>query len=163
MEKVFQKLVGHFDVPMIIVTTAFGEQRAGCLVGFSTQCSIEPPRFLICSSERNFTYSVLQNATHYAVHFITQEHMKLAELFGSVSGSSVDKFKQCGWHKHEETGVPILDDVHQWFVGKILERQKFGGDHMLILCEPIDGEYKDAESAPITFSQVKHLEPGHEP
>jgi flavin reductase (DIM6/NTAB) family NADH-FMN oxidoreductase RutF len=161
-EKAFGKIALHFDVPMIIVTTAFGEQRAGCLVGFSTHCSVHPPRFLMCSSEKNFTYSVLQNATHMAVHFISQEHMQLAELFGGTSGHSNDKFAQCKWTPHAETGVPILDGVRQWFVGHIIERHK-PGDHMLLITEPVDAKYEELESDPIRFLQVRHLEPGHEP
>ncbi len=40
-------LVTEIDYPMFIVTAAAGGRRAGCLVGFTTQCSIHPPRFLI--------------------------------------------------------------------------------------------------------------------
>ena len=38
--KRFQELADHFDYPMFIVTAAVGDRRAGCLVGFCTQCSI---------------------------------------------------------------------------------------------------------------------------
>ena len=30
---------------MVVVTTAQGDERAGCLVGFHAQSSIEPPRY----------------------------------------------------------------------------------------------------------------------
>ena len=35
------------------VTTATDGAQAGCLVGFSTQCSIEPPRFGVWLSKLN--------------------------------------------------------------------------------------------------------------
>ena len=41
----FESIVGRIDYPMYIVTALVGEERDGCLVGFTTQCSIEPPRF----------------------------------------------------------------------------------------------------------------------
>ena len=44
------ELVSELDYPMFIVTCADERERAGCLVGFATQCSIDPPRFLVCLS-----------------------------------------------------------------------------------------------------------------
>lgn len=157
----FQKIATHRDFAMIIVTTAFGEQKAGCLVGFATQCSVDPPRFLICSSEKNFTYHVLGNADHLAVHVLSQEHMHLAELFGGESGHSTDKFAQCKWHLGEH-GIPLLDECAQWFIGHIVERHKLG-DHTAMVVEPAAGHFEPLPSAPIMFQQVRHLEPGHEP
>ncbi|MGH2689045.1 MAG: flavin reductase [Actinomycetota bacterium] len=44
------------DVAMYIVTVASASGPSGCLVGFSTQCSIKPPRLLVCLSEKDHTY-----------------------------------------------------------------------------------------------------------
>jgi len=35
---------------MIIITAAADGVLGGCLVGFQTQCSIDPARFLVCLS-----------------------------------------------------------------------------------------------------------------
>ena len=48
----FERLVGQLDYPMFIVTTQVEGRRAGCLVGFASQFSIDPPRFLIGLSKR---------------------------------------------------------------------------------------------------------------
>ncbi|HEV3001376.1 MAG TPA: flavin reductase, partial [Solirubrobacteraceae bacterium] len=52
------ELVSDLDYPMFIVTATNGRERAGCLVGFATQTSIRPGRFLVCLSEKNRTYRV---------------------------------------------------------------------------------------------------------
>jgi hypothetical protein len=39
----FQEVVATLDYPMYIVTTAVGEERAGCLIGLTSQCSIDAP------------------------------------------------------------------------------------------------------------------------
>jgi flavin reductase (DIM6/NTAB) family NADH-FMN oxidoreductase RutF len=57
--RAFSALVGDLEAPMSIVTVQAGRDRAGCLVGFSTQTSINPPRFLVCLSRRNHTYNVV--------------------------------------------------------------------------------------------------------
>ena len=39
----FVELAREIDYVMYVVTAAAGEERAGCLVGFTTQTSIHPP------------------------------------------------------------------------------------------------------------------------
>lgn len=51
----FDTLIGSLDYPMFIVTTAAGDDVAGCLVGFATQTSIDPPLVLVCLSRANRT------------------------------------------------------------------------------------------------------------
>jgi flavin reductase (DIM6/NTAB) family NADH-FMN oxidoreductase RutF len=58
----FESLVGELDYPMLIVPATGGGERDGCLVGFATQCSIHPARFLACVSDKNRTYRIAQEA-----------------------------------------------------------------------------------------------------
>ena len=124
----FDGLVAVLDYPMFVVTVRAGEHRAGCLVGFASQASIRPPRFLVGISQRNYTFRIAQDATHLAVHVLSRRHVALAELFGSQTGDQVDKFSQCAWHSGP-FGVPILDDAAAWFVGEVIDRFAFG-DHV---------------------------------
>jgi len=57
----FDALVGGLDYPMFIVTAAAGGEREGCLVGFATQSSIDPPRFVVCLSKNNRTYRMAKD------------------------------------------------------------------------------------------------------
>ena len=66
----FEKLVSMLDYPMYVVTTRVGDESAGCLVGFTSQVSIGPPRFLVGLSEKNHTYRVAQGRDHLAVHLV---------------------------------------------------------------------------------------------
>ena len=52
----FEQMVSLLDYPMYVVTTRADGQSAGCLVGFTSQVSIEPRRFLVGLSKRNHTY-----------------------------------------------------------------------------------------------------------
>ena len=58
------------DYPMYVVTAAAGEQRSGCLVGFGSQVSIDPPRWLVCISVVNHTHPVAEAADVLAVHLL---------------------------------------------------------------------------------------------
>ena len=54
----FEAIMSDVDPPSYVVTAADGDDRAGCLVGFATQCSIDPPRFGVWLSKLNRTYRV---------------------------------------------------------------------------------------------------------
>ena len=159
--KTFNSLMAELDYPMFIVTTVAADgERAGCLIGFATQISIKPPRFLAGLSNKNRTYRVARRAEHLGVHYVPADGVELAELFGSETGDEVDKFERCEWHEGP-AGVPILEGLPNWFVGRIVERVE-AGDHAAIVLEPVAGE-RQAEEEELTFHRAKRIEPGHAP
>ena len=154
------ELVSELDYPMFIVTAAARGERAGCLVGFTTQCSIDPPRFLVCLSDKNRTFRVAQEATVLVVHMVPTEARELANLFGEETGDEVDKFMRCSWRPGPED-TPILDECGNWFAGRILERVP-AGDHHVFLLEPFEGA-SDPGERQFDFHRAKRMDPGHEP
>lgn len=157
----FDRIAGLLNYPMFVVTTRVGDERAGCLVGFASQVSIHPPRFLVGLSKRNHTYrTAALGATHLAVHLLTLDQVGLARLFGSQTGDEVDKFAQCAWSDGPE-GMPILSGAAAWFVGTVLGRHDLG-DHVGHLTEPVAGRAPDSLGRLVTFADVRDLEPGHE-
>lgn len=156
----FNQLATKLDYSMFIVTAAADGERAGCLVGFASQVSIHPSRFLACLSVKNRTFRVAQNADVLVVHFVPEEATDLAELFGGETGDEVDKFERCCWHEGPG-GAPILADLENWFAGQVLQRLDLG-DHQGFLLDPIEGQAGEGEH-PLTFHRAKRIEPGHEP
>lgn len=154
----FDGFVRGLDYPMFVVTTGHGGERAGCLVGFTTQASIDPPRMLVCLSRVNRTYAVARDAALLAVHVLDPSARELAELFGGETGDEVDKFARCRWTDGPD-GVPLLEDCPRRMVGRVLERQEYG-DHVGFLLEPfrVDG----VEPTPsIGYADVEDVEAGH--
>jgi flavin reductase (DIM6/NTAB) family NADH-FMN oxidoreductase RutF len=156
----FQKLVSRLDYPLFIATVAVGEERDGCLIGFATQCSIDPPRFLACISDKNRTFRLAERAETMAVHFLPEDARVLAELFGGETGDEVDKLAQVEWSPGPG-GAPVLADCPNWFVGRILERFDLG-DHRGHLLEPLEAQ-AERDQAELGFQDAKDIEPGHEP
>jgi flavin reductase (DIM6/NTAB) family NADH-FMN oxidoreductase RutF len=158
-DETFQRLVAQLDYPMFIATVAADGERAGCLVGFATQCSIHPPRFLAGISDKNRTYRVARGAGSMAVHLVPESATELAELFGGETGDELDKFERCDWRPGPE-GVPLLDGCPNRFVGRIVERVEFG-DHLGMVLEPFFAE-EDERSGQLGFHRAKRIDPGHE-
>ncbi len=156
----FHRLVATLDYPMFIVTTEGDGTRAGCLVGFTTQCSISPARFIVFLSEKNHTCRTARAASHLGVHALQEDDGPLARLFGHQTGDEVDKFARCRWSPGPHQ-VPILDGCDGWFVGRVLGHVE-GGDHLGFVLEPVEAEPAE-EADSLGFQSVKGMQPGHEP
>ena len=159
VEKTVQRLVASLNYPVVIVTVAAGQRRSGCLVGFWTQCSIHPPRFLICISDKNATHAVATEADVLALHLLGPEDRELSELFGEETGDEIDKFTRCGWDVGPD-GVPLLRDCAGYIAGRVLRRDDVG-DHTAFLIEPVAAEQRRPFQQ-LGFQDVKEMEPGHE-
>jgi flavin reductase (DIM6/NTAB) family NADH-FMN oxidoreductase RutF len=154
----FEGIVGDLEYPMFIVTARAGDEPLGCLVGFTTQASIDPPRFIACLSHNNRTYRLGKDAPALGVHAVPADAGDLAELFGGETADEVDKFARTAWHEGPER-VPVLDRCQNWFVGRVLARWEVG-DHDAFLLEPLTGSAGD--QAEFTFHRAKRIDPGHE-
>jgi flavin reductase (DIM6/NTAB) family NADH-FMN oxidoreductase RutF len=142
---------------IVTVLTPDGE-RDGCLIGFASQCSVKPPRFIACISKANRTFDAVQAADALVVHFLGRAQLPLAELFGGETGDEVDKFELCSW-SDGPFGIPVLDDVPGWFAGRILQRQD-AGDHVALLLDLLQAEDRRGP-LDLGFQAVKRIDPGH--
>ena len=151
-------IAADLEYPMAVVTTAHGGERAGCLIGFSSQCSIDPPLVVVWLSVRNHTTRVARGASSLLVHFLAREDRPLAELFGTETGDEVDKFARCRWEDGPE-GMPLLTDCTRWVAGHVVDRFRTGDHvgHLLRLFDGAAGEW----TGQLGFQAVKDLEPGH--
>jgi flavin reductase (DIM6/NTAB) family NADH-FMN oxidoreductase RutF len=154
----FNTVMNGIDYPMFVVTTTDGERRAGCMVGFTTQTSVHPPRMLVCLSQKNHTHEVALRADLLGVHVLDPDDGPLAELFGGETGDEVDKFARVAWTEGPG-GVPLVDECPRRFVGRILARHDLG-DHTGFLLDPLTAHGEDAEPA-LGFQQVKDIDAGH--
>jgi flavin reductase (DIM6/NTAB) family NADH-FMN oxidoreductase RutF len=144
---------------MFIVTVLGRDgERDGCLIGFATQCSVNPPRFIACISKQNRTFDAVRQADAVVVHFLGSDQCELAELFGGQTGDEVDKFELCEW-RAGPGGIPVLDDVPGWFAGRVLECFD-GGDHVALLLDPVEAEDRGG-ALDLGFQAVKPIDPGH--
>lgn len=153
--------IDRLDPDMCVVTAAVDGDRAGCLVGFASQCSIEPVRYVVWLSKANRTYRVARGASRLAVHLLTRDQRDLAELFGGETGDRTDKFARV--RTREETGgAVVLEDAAAWFAGTVVARTD-GGDHVGFVLEPEAwGARADTGSTPLLrLSDATSISPGH--
>jgi len=160
IEEDFARLAGQLDYSLFIVTAAHGDERDGCLIGFATQVSIYPSRFLACLSVKNRTYRLAAQAATLVVHPVPDDAEELAVLFGGETGDEVDKFARCRWEPGPG-GIPVLSDIDNWFAGRVLGHVGFG-DHVGFVLAPTVVHHSGAHDT-LTFRRGPAIEPGHAP
>jgi flavin reductase (DIM6/NTAB) family NADH-FMN oxidoreductase RutF len=153
----FEAIMGDVDPPSYVVTAADGEDRAGCLVGFATQCSFDPPRFGVWLSKLNRTYRVARSSKSLVVHLLRDGDADLARHFGGETGDDVDKFASVAWSPGPE-GCPVIERL-DWFAGSIVERLDMG-DHVAFVLAPSGGRRQRA-GPQLSKAGLGDLEAGH--
>jgi flavin reductase (DIM6/NTAB) family NADH-FMN oxidoreductase RutF len=157
----FDELVAAMDGAMVVLTAAVGDERDGCLVGFHSQCSIEPRRYAVWLSKANRTHDIAQRSRHLAVHLLGPDDHDLAELFGGQTGDVTDKLAQCQWEPGLG-GVPLLSRCPARFVGRVVESASGVGDHDLFVLDLTQATTVGVPDAPLRLSAVTDIDPGHE-
>ena len=160
MRTAFDELVARADPAMVILTTVAGDERSGCLVGFHSQCSIDPPRYAVWVSRANHTFAVAAHAQVFGVHFVPAARRDLAELFGGETGDVVDKLARCDWTEGPG-GVPVLDGCPDRFVGELVEWIEGDADHACLVVGPVEAAAGD-EAALLHLADVTDIAAGHE-
>jgi flavin reductase (DIM6/NTAB) family NADH-FMN oxidoreductase RutF len=156
----FGAIMSALDTPLVVVTAAQAQEKAGCLVGFHCQSSIEPSRYCVWLSKANHTYRVALGSTHLAIHFLTSADLWLAERFGTLTGDRTDKF--AGLPVRPGPGqAPVLEQCSHWLAARRGTLLDEGGDHVCLITEPV-AVHADGPFEPLRLSQAAHLEPGHD-
>lgn len=155
------RIAAGLDYPMVVVTACFEGRKAGCLVGFSTQCSIDPFRYLVMVSKANRTFEIASQSPALAVHFLSKDQLGLAKRFGEKTGDDVDKFTGLEWHEGPHH-VPILANVERWLAGPITAvLPDVMGDHQGFVIEPTKAQ-GGPWAGQLGFQAVQNLDAGHD-
>jgi flavin reductase (DIM6/NTAB) family NADH-FMN oxidoreductase RutF len=152
--------MASLDVPMIVVTASDGVRRAGCLVGFSGQSSIDPPRYVIYLAKVNHTHRVARQATHLMVHFLSHDQLDLARHFGELTGDQTAKFDSVRWTPGPDGVTPRLTECRTYIWANIEHRHHRDGDHSAFVVAPISTRTA-RNFAPLRFHDVCDFHPGH--
>lgn len=147
------------DYPYYLLTVrASDEEMSGCLAGFVTQCSIDPPNFLACISRLNHTLGVALRASAMGLHLLGKDQLDMARLFGEETGDVVDKFADIDW-RIGTTGAPLLADVSLALEATILDHFSVG-DHEAFLVRAVRAVPGPGQGL-LTHRAGPQLHPGH--
>lgn len=149
----------RIDFPYYVVTVRTPDgDMSGCLAGFVTQCSINPPNFLVCVAKVNHTFEVADRSSAMGLHLLGEDQTELARIFGEETGDLVDKFAQCDW-RLGATGAPLLVESAVALEGHILGHFS-AGDHEAYLVRA-ERAVEGSHGGLLTYRDAPHFHPGH--
>jgi flavin reductase (DIM6/NTAB) family NADH-FMN oxidoreductase RutF len=162
----YDELVGSTDPVLLVVMAAAGDQRDGCLVGFHSQCGIEPRRHALWMSKANRTTRLVsdERCTHVGVHLLRADQHELARHFGAVTGDEVDKMAGVAVTPGP-AGTALLSACTNGFVARKVRLTEVDADHLCLVVEPTE-VFGASGRPPIEWlhqSQVSDLVAGHAP
>jgi flavin reductase (DIM6/NTAB) family NADH-FMN oxidoreductase RutF len=102
---------------------------------------------------------VALRSSHLAVHFLTAGDLPLAELFGTQTGDTVDKFAGLPVAPGPG-GAPVLEQCPNWLVARRTALLDEGGDHVCVVTEPV-AAHTSGPFNPLRVAEAAHLKPGH--
>jgi len=155
----FDTLMASTDPPLIVVTTVAEDERAGCLVGFHAQSSIDPQHYCVWLSKANHTYRVALRAEDFAVHFLTADDLPIAQRFGTLSGEDTDKFAGLDVDV-DEHGVPLLTACPNRISLERIAMLDDGSDHVCLTTR-VSPAQTTGSFTPLRVSSATRLVPGH--
>jgi flavin reductase (DIM6/NTAB) family NADH-FMN oxidoreductase RutF len=147
------------DYPYYVVTVRSTDaDMSGCLAGFVTQCSIDPPNFLVCISKANHTFGIAQRSPGIGLHLLGADQIALARLFGEETGDTLDKFASVDW-RLGATGAPLLVDSAVSLEGRVLGHFSVG-DHEAFLIRGVRA-VSGGHDGLLTHRGAPAMRPGH--
>ncbi len=152
-------LFERVDYPLYVVTVRSPDaEMSGCLAGFVTQCSIDPPNFLVCISKANHTLAVAERSAGMGLHLLGRDQVDLARLFAEETGDLVDKFASLDW-RLGSTGAPLLVESAVSMEGTVLGHFSVG-DHVAFLVRGVRAVGGGCDGL-LTYRRAPPLHPGH--
>lgn len=149
--------VVDYSYYVVTVRSTDGDM-SGCLAGFVTQCSIEPPNFLVCISKANHTFDIAQRSPSIGLHLLGADQIAVARLFGEETGDTVDKFASVDW-RLGATGAPLLVDSAVSLEGRVLGHFSVG-DHEAFLTRGVRA-VSGGHDGLLTHRDAPAMRPGH--
>ncbi|MFF5253305.1 flavin reductase family protein [Streptomyces leeuwenhoekii] len=121
----------------VAVITAGGERGpAGFTATSLASVSAEPPMVSFGVATGASSWPAIAAAGHVGVHLLGEHQRELAATFAR---SGADRFgPSTAWREGPE-GVPVLDGVLAWLVGRVVARVP-AGDHRVVLAEVVHGD-----------------------
>ncbi|MEW1860349.1 flavin reductase family protein [Streptomyces sp. NPDC088194] len=133
---VFRSVFRRHAAGVAVVTAQGVRGPVGFTATSLVSVAVEPPLFSFGVSVGSSCWPALSTAEHVGVHVLGDHQRELAAVFAR---SGADRFgPPTGWSPGPH-GVPLLDGVAAWLVGRVVGRVP-AGDHRIVVARAVAGD-----------------------
>lgn len=145
--KAFRRALGNFatGITVITATTPSGE-KTGVTANSFNSVSLDPALILWSIDKRSGSFSIFQEASHFAVNILAADQIDISNHFARPSD---DKFAGIEYTKGHGD-APLLPDTAACFQCEAYETVD-GGDHWILIGKVV--AFEDAGRAPLVYHQ----------
>jgi 3-hydroxy-9,10-secoandrosta-1,3,5(10)-triene-9,17-dione monooxygenase reductase component len=148
--RAFRDALGQFATGVTVITTRTADGgRAGLTSNSFNSVSLTPPLVLWSLALTSTNLAAFVDATHFAVHVLTEEQRDVANQFARKGG---DKFEGLDIHAGVG-GLPLLPRCAAQFQCRKVAQYE-GGDHLIFIGEVL--EFESTSSPPLLFHQGRY-------
>jgi flavin reductase (DIM6/NTAB) family NADH-FMN oxidoreductase RutF len=145
-------VLGKLVAGLYIVTLKDGEEEAGFLASWVQQAGFEPPCITIAfNKERTKHFSLLVGSGKLVLNIMAKENGKTMSAFFKPPAEGKSIFDDLDTHT-DKTGIPILKDSIGYLECEYRSEMQ-SGDHIIILCEVINGKLTNSEFEPAVHTR----------
>jgi flavin reductase (DIM6/NTAB) family NADH-FMN oxidoreductase RutF len=116
-----------------VVTTQYGERRAGVTASSFTSVTLEPPTILVCLQDHIETYKLIEESGVFGVSILKSDQAQWSKQFAGFIElpEGADRFYGVETVK-QATGVPILKDAVAWMDCKLSTIYRAGSTGIVV-------------------------------
>ncbi len=145
--RAFRRALGNFATGVTVVTACADDgSRVGVTANSFNSVSLDPPLVLWSIDKRSGSYSVFEQATHFAVNILAADQIALSNRFARPGE---DKFAGLDYDAGAG-GAPLLHDCSARFQCEKYQ-QTDGGDHWILIGRVV--AFDDFGRAPLVYHQ----------
>ncbi len=143
----FRRALGNFATGVTIITAQNAQgEKVGVTANSFNSVSLDPPLILWSIDKKSSSFSVFEEATHFAVNILSGSQIDLSNKF---SRRNVDKFEGTSYQLGAGQ-APLLDHCSAVFE---CERHQIieGGDHWIMIGKVVN--FHDEGRSPLVYHQ----------
>ncbi|ACO79378.1 Flavin reductase domain protein [Azotobacter vinelandii CA] len=145
--RAFRRALGNFATGITVVSAATDSGRlAGVTANSFNSVSLDPPLVLWSIDKRSSSFSVFEEATHFAVNILAADQIDLSNHFARPQG---DKFSSVVYEPGL-SGAPLFSDCSARFQCEKYQIVE-GGDHWVLIGKVV--AFDDFGRAPLLYHQ----------
>ncbi|NNF64992.1 MAG: flavin reductase family protein [Acidimicrobiia bacterium] len=139
----FKGIVGSFATGVTVVTASHGDNRQGMTVSSFASISLDPLLVMVSLRPSKETPQLITTSGRFAVNMLAAEQQAISNRF--AYGDPEDLFDDVPL-LHDDP--PVIAGTIGYFVCRLVDTHE-GGDHVLYMGEPIEGEM--FEGSPLMY------------
>lgn len=149
----FRSVFRRHAAGVAVITARGGNGPAGFTATSLASVSADPPMLSFGVGTGSSSWPAVATAGHVGVHILGAHQRELAATFAR---RGADRFgPPTAWREGPE-GVPVLDGVLAWLVGRVVARVP-AGDHRVVLAEVVHGDFA-GPGRPLLYHQGRFTE-----